>query len=163
MKPKSPLHRLGLELRRLVNILACAVFLLELFFLSNIVLMRWVDPQSTTFERSEMARLASQARPMTWSEHWVPYDKISIHLKRAVIISEDDLFARHDGVQWAAIERAWQKNQSQLEHAHNFAAPHPLHIVGGSTITQQLAKNLFLSGERDFIRKGQELLIAKSP
>jgi len=157
--PQSPLHRLGLELKRLVKILVLAVFLLELCFLSKIVLMRWVDPESTSFERSEMARLARQARPMTWSEHWVPYDKISVHLKRAVIISEDDLFARHDGVQWGAIERAWQKNQSQLEHAQKSAASHPLHLVGGSTITQQLAKNLLLSGERDLIRKGQELLI----
>ena len=159
MKAQTLLARLGFEFLRLIKTSLWVLLLLELFFLGKIILMRWVDPESTTFERSEMARLSFAARPMAWSEHWVPYDKISIHLKRAVIVSEDDLFARHGGVQWRAIEHAWQKNQSVQGHAQNSQSTRPPHIVGGSTITQQLAKNLFLSGERNFIRKGQELLI----
>ena len=67
------------------------------------------------------------------------------------------MFASHDGVQWQAIEKAWQRNEkAQTRASTNGKTPK---VVGGSTITQQLAKNLFLSGERNFLRKGQELLI----
>jgi monofunctional biosynthetic peptidoglycan transglycosylase len=159
MKASHLLTRLRFELVRLFKTVLLVFILLQLFFLCKILLMRWVDPESTSFERSEMARLALKSNVLYWSEHWVAYDKISIHLKRAVIVSEDDLFATHDGIQWAAVEHAWQKNQTQHELAEKSPGNRPLHIVGGSTITQQLAKNLFLSGERNFVRKGQELLI----
>jgi monofunctional glycosyltransferase len=153
------LTHLWRELRRLMSLLLAAFFLLQLFFFCKILAMRWVDPESTTFERSEMVRLAMKSPTIYWSQHWVPYDKISVHLKQAVILSEDDLFASHGGVQWAAIERAWQKNQTQHDLAQKSPGHRTERIVGGSTITQQLAKNLLLSGERDFVRKGQELLI----
>ena len=88
----------------------------------------------------------------------VPYGKISDHLKRAVIASEDDGFVNHEGVDWAAIEKAWERNakaEAQIAKAQSRAptarcAPK---IRGGSTITQQLAKNLLLSGERTLLRK----------
>jgi monofunctional biosynthetic peptidoglycan transglycosylase len=87
----------------------------------------------------------------------VPYGRISDHLKRAVIASEDDGFVNHDGVDWNAIERAWERNAKAEEQAAAKArAPK---IRGGSTITQQLAKNLLLSGERTFVRKGQEFVL----
>jgi monofunctional biosynthetic peptidoglycan transglycosylase len=90
----------------------------------------------------------------------VPYAQISNNLKRAVIASEDDIFAQHDGVQWDAIEKAWAKNaKAELQASKKAQGKVAPKVVGGSTITQQLAKNLFLSGERTFIRKGQEFVL----
>jgi monofunctional biosynthetic peptidoglycan transglycosylase len=80
---------------------------------------------------------------------WVPYNRISANLKRAVIASEDANFADHDGVDWEAMQKAYERNNKR----------HKV-VGGGSTITQQLAKNLFLSGSRSYLRKGQELIIA---
>ena len=133
---------------------------LQVFFLARIAVMARVAPESTAFERSEAWRLVSTKDRLRWRQDWVPYAQISNHLKRAVIASEDDIFAQHDGVQWDAIEKAWAKNaKGELQAsraAQGKAAPK---VVGGSTITQQLAKNLFLSGERTFIRKGQEFVL----
>ncbi len=138
---------------------------LQLYFVARIALMAVVDPQSTAFQRSEAWRLATDAsRPFRWRQDWVPYAAISGHLKRAVIASEDDSFANHDGVDWEAIEKAWQRNARAEQQAQQRAqsARRPARapkVVGGSTITQQLAKNLFLSGERTLLRKGQEIVL----
>jgi monofunctional biosynthetic peptidoglycan transglycosylase len=81
-------------------------------------------------------------------------------LKRAVIASEDAGFVDHPGVEWEAIENAWQRNQRAATRAERPGAQRgPAKLIGGSTISQQLAKNLFLSGERTGLRKAQELLI----
>lgn len=151
-------------LLRWLALLAAAVFALQLFFVGRIALMAVIDPQSTTFERSEAWRLASQPGNMHWRQQWVPYSRISDHLKRAVIASEDDNFVNHDGVEWDAVEKAWQKNEKAQQQAAQQAARVQSRnkapkIVGGSTITQQLAKNLLLSGERTLLRKGQELVL----
>ncbi len=79
---------------------------------------------------------------------WVPYEKISVNLKRAVVASEDDKFMEHSGFDWAGIEKALKKNQRKGKK-----------VAGGSTITQQLAKNLFLSPSRSYIRKMEEAVI----
>ncbi len=138
---------------------------LQLFFAARIGLMAVVNPQSSAFERSEAWRLAVEKGSVRWRQQWVDYDDISDHLKRAVIASEDDGFLFHDGVEWDALEKAWERNaktQSMIE-AREQARKKPSgrvpKIIGGSTITQQLAKNLFLSGERTFLRKGQEFLL----
>ncbi len=140
---------------------------LQLAFVGRIALMAAVDPQSTAFQRSEAWRLARSDGAFQWSQQWVPYARLSPHLKRAVIASEDAGFTSHGGVDWSAIEQAWEKNARRREQAERRAARagQPLHtrpprIVGGSTITQQLAKNLLLSGERHMLRKGQELVLA---
>ena len=150
---------------RWLILVVSAVFALQLFFVARIGLMAVVNPQSSAFERSEAWRLATEKGEVRWRQQWVDYDDISDHLKRAVIASEDDGFLFHDGVEWDAVEKAWERNaktQSVID-AREQARKKPFgrtpKIIGGSTITQQLAKNLFLSGERTFVRKGQEFLL----
>jgi len=146
-------------LGRWLALVLTAALLLQLFFVLRIALAAWWDPQSTSVQRSEAWRIWQQsAQQRPWQQQWVDYAQISNHLKRAVLTAEDDGFVEHDGVQWQAIERAWERNQKALEKAQ--ASSKPAKIYGGSTITQQLAKNLLLSGERSFLRKGQELVLA---
>jgi monofunctional biosynthetic peptidoglycan transglycosylase len=142
---------------------------LQLFFVARIAMMAKVAPQSTSFQRSEAWRIASEKGTLRWRQQWVAYGAISDHLKRAVIASEDDGFSNHDGVDWVALEKAWQKNakaeqratvpKAAAKVASATSTPKLPKMVGGSTITQQLAKNLFLSGERTLLRKGQEFIL----
>jgi monofunctional biosynthetic peptidoglycan transglycosylase len=150
--------------RRLLALLLLCLVALQLFFALRITAMIWIDPQSTSFQRSEAWRLLTEQGRIDWSQQWVPYAQISQHLKRAVIASEDAGFSEHSGVEWDAIEQAWEKNQraearAEKSQARNPARPVTAKVVGGSTITQQLAKNLFLSGERTALRKGQEFVL----
>ena len=152
-------------LLRWLALLLVALLALQLFFVARIALMAHVNPQSTSFERSEAWRILQDRGELRWRQQWVPYEQISDHLKRAVIASEDDSFAWHEGVDWDAMEKAWQKNAEAEARtaklvANSARAVKPPKIVGGSTITQQLAKNLLLSGERTLLRKGQELVLA---
>ncbi|MGC4367757.1 monofunctional biosynthetic peptidoglycan transglycosylase [Hydrogenophaga sp. R2] len=142
---------------------------LQLAFLGRIAFMAWADPHSTAFQRSEAFRVARESvqgdSTWRWKQQWVPMGQISPHLQRAVIASEDAGFVDHGGVDWDAIQTAWQKNERRQAQAEQRAARNPARpgreprIVGGSTITQQLAKNLLLSGERQLLRKGQELVL----
>jgi monofunctional biosynthetic peptidoglycan transglycosylase len=150
---------------RWVALVLLAFLALQLFFVGRVALMTVLDPESTTFQRSEAWRIAVERDRLRWRQQWVPYDRISDHLKRAVIASEDDGFVNHDGVDWDALEKAWERNEKAQETAAKRAqfapsrALKPPKIVGGSTITQQLAKNLLLSGERSLLRKGQEFVL----
>jgi monofunctional biosynthetic peptidoglycan transglycosylase len=158
-----------------------AAVALQLYFVGRIALMASWAPQSTAFQRSEAWRIAHDKNELRWRQQWVDYSNISDHLKRAVIASEDDSFSNHDGIDWDALEKAREKNAKAEKKAESSkaasskpatnsaakstaAAPtaagaRPPKIVGGSTITQQLAKNLFLSGERTLFRKGQEFVL----
>lgn len=153
---------MGAVLRRILLLAVLGLLLLQLFFVGRVALMVVLDPRSTSFERSEAWRLASTGT-LRWRQQWRDYAQISDHLKRAVIASEDDGFANHEGVDWDAIEKAWQRNAAAEEAAAERTAQNrparPIRIRGGSTITQQLAKNLLLSGERNLWRKGQELVL----
>ncbi len=144
----------------LVTLALCA---LQLFFVLRIVSMLVIDPQSTAFERSEAWRVLNLPdKPFKWKQTWVPYESMPNNLKRAVIASEDGDFVYHDGVEWDAIERAWQRNAKAEKQAIVRSSKGKIKvpkIIGGSTITQQLAKNLFLSGERTLLRKGQEFVL----
>ena len=143
---------------RFIGVLLVCMLALQLAFALRVALMVVVDPQSTTFQRSEAFRLLKKPEPAGWSQQWVEDARISPLLKRAVIASEDAGFVDHDGIDWDAIERAWARNQAAEAVAERRKAP--ARLVGGSTITQQLAKNLFLSGERTVLRKAQEAVIA---
>ena len=143
-------------------LLAWCFAALQVALLLRIALMAWIDPASTTFQRSELFRLAVDKHQVAWSQTWVDYDRISVNLKRAVIASEDAGFTSHGGADWEAMEKAWDRNQKVQARAsaRPGAKPTVSKLRGGSTITQQLAKNLLLSGERTVFRKGQELLLA---
>jgi monofunctional biosynthetic peptidoglycan transglycosylase len=145
---------------------------LQLYFVLHIASLAVVNPGSTAFQRSEVWTQLRDHQAIRWRQEWVPYDQISDHLKRAVIASEDADFIHHGGVEWDAIEKARLRNaQAEARAARKLAAtskktpasttpvPNPK-VVGGSTITQQLAKNLFLSGERTLLRKGEELVLS---
>ncbi|MCC7152102.1 MAG: monofunctional biosynthetic peptidoglycan transglycosylase [Rubrivivax sp.] len=156
MKLNRALHR---TLQALALLAWCALAL-QLAFALRIVLMTVIDPASTTFQRSEILRLLVDTQRITWSQEWRAGAGISAHLQRAVIASEDADFAQHAGVDWDAIDKARDRNQrAQVRAERRGAAARPPRLRGGSTITQQLAKNLFLSGERTVLRKGQELLL----
>ena len=165
---------------RLAALLLITALALQLYFLARVALMLVVDPQSTTFQRSEAWRLLTEQHQILWSQQWVGYERIADPLKRAVIASEDANFSDHSGVEWDALEKAWERNQRAEQRAEKIneqidrrvarapaskaasvkAATHAQpRIVGGSTITQQLAKNLFLAGERSVARKAQEFVI----
>jgi len=169
----------ALSLRRFAALVLVCVVALQLYFVARIALMAVVDPQSTTFQRSEAWRLALEPRDHAWHQQWIDYPAISTSLKRAVIAAEDSGFTEHSGVEWDALEKAWDKNERADAVAAQAAErvqrrdarpgakaaatnrpPPAAKVVGGSTITQQLAKNLFLSGERNFLRKGQELVVS---
>jgi monofunctional biosynthetic peptidoglycan transglycosylase len=170
----------GRAVGRFVLLLLVSFLALQLYFVARIGLMLAVDPQSTTFQRSEAWRLALQPREHAWHQRWIDYPKISASLKRAVVAAEDSGFTEHSGVEWDALEKAWERNERADAAAEQAAAraqrrdpahtakpvaearpaAAPVKVVGGSTITQQLAKNLFLVGERNFIRKGQELVLS---
>ena len=126
-----------------------------MFFVLRIAALAWVDPQSTAFQRSEAWRITQQRGALPWRQEWRSYAQLGEPIQRAVIASEDDAFAYHDGVDWESIEKAWQKNQQ----SQNKTAKRQPKVVGGSTITQQLAKNLLLSGERNLLRKAQEFVL----
>ena len=165
---------------RVVALMLLSALALQLYFLLRVALMTQVDPQSTSFQRSEAWRLVTERPALAWSQQWAPYDRISPNLKRAVIASEDAGFSEHSGVEWDALEKAWERNQKAEARVDKInqqldkrtekvttgkAAPSSTKVraqpkvVGGSTITQQLAKNLFLGGERSLLRKAQEFAI----
>ena len=125
-----------------------AFLLLQAWYAVHIWWWRDHPPGQTAFmamRRNELKEAGPNAR---LQYIWVPYDRISVHLKRAMIAAEDAKFVEHEGFDWDGIQRAIDKNQRRGRV-----------VAGGSTISQQLAKNLFLSGERTYWRKGEEALI----
>ena len=154
-------------LLRWLGLVVLAWLALQLFFVGRIATMALVAPQSTSFQRSEAWAQIASTGSVLWRQQWVAYAQISDHLKHAVIASEDDSFVNHDGVDWTAVEKAWERNaqaearaaQQQAKASGNTRPVKEPKIRGGSTITQQLAKNLLLSGERTLLRKGQEFVL----
>ena len=115
----------------------------QLWFLGHLVYWEHFNPGSTAFMERYLEKPGARIR-----HTWVPYERISEHLKRAVIAAEDARFLDHEGFDWEAIQQAMQKNERRGKV-----------VAGASTISQQLAKNLFLSGERSWLRKAEEAAI----
>ncbi|MBK6982593.1 MAG: monofunctional biosynthetic peptidoglycan transglycosylase [Betaproteobacteria bacterium] len=128
--------------------LAMAFVVYELSILVRLAWWRDHDPASTAFMEASLERLREKRSDARLRQQWVPYGRISVHLKRAVVAAEDAKFADHEGFDWEAMQKAWEKNQKRGKV-----------VAGGSTITQQLAKNLFLSGRRTPWRKAQEAMV----
>ncbi|KAA0889229.1 monofunctional biosynthetic peptidoglycan transglycosylase [Pusillimonas sp. ANT_WB101] len=148
--------------QRRVNKLKVAVIALLLAFVALLlyqfglfVMVLWLslrNPSSSSFMNAAQAELRQQDPNAMVAQQWVPYDKISNNLKRAVVASEDANFMNHGGIEWDAIRKAWEYNRKQASKGKSKRR-------GGSTISQQLAKNMFLSGSRTYWRKGQELIL----
>jgi len=138
-------------LRGLGKGLAAAVLLVLLYQLWIFAhVLWWIDhnPGSTAFMDAGLARQQEKDPDAELRHKWVPYDRISSNLKRAVVAAEDARFLEHEGFDVEGIQKAVEKNLKKGRL-----------VAGGSTISQQLAKNLFLSSERSFVRKGQEAVI----
>ncbi|MDD3352137.1 monofunctional biosynthetic peptidoglycan transglycosylase [Zoogloea sp.] len=120
----------------------------QLWLLGHVLWWKWVPPDQTSFMRLRLIELREQDPGARLRYQWVPYEQISVHLKRAVVAAEDDRFVDHEGFDWEGIQKAIEKNQKKGRS-----------VAGGSTISQQLAKNLFLSPSRSYLRKGQEAII----
>ena len=152
-------------LGRWLLLLVMAGVCLQLFFALRILGMNWLAPESTSFQRSQAWQILVREGQLSWRQETVALQAMSKGLQRAVIASEDAAFIQHRGIWWQSLEKAWEKNARAKAQAEKRAQRQPdkpvdVKIVGGSTITQQLAKNLFLSGERTLLRKGQEMVLA---
>jgi monofunctional biosynthetic peptidoglycan transglycosylase len=154
---KTVLRWLG----RIVVVVIGLVIAVQLYFFAMVGWYAHHDPSTTSFMRRQMALAAAKTPGLQMQRQWVPYARISDDLKRAVITSEDARFAEHEGVDWDAVSKAYENNEKvgNARAAGQKQRRVAARIHGGSTITQQLAKNLFLSNERSYLRKGQELVI----
>jgi len=141
-------RRLGRIVAIVLALGALAVVLLHFYFAAMILWWRDHPPRETSFMAQRMEALREKNPRAELRYHFVPYSRISNALKRAMIAAEDAKFVEHEGFDWDGIELAIEKNQKRGRI-----------VAGGSTITQQLAKNLFLSGSRSWLRKGEEAII----
>jgi monofunctional biosynthetic peptidoglycan transglycosylase len=128
--------------------LVLGVVALQLWFLGHIVYLTSFNPSTTAFMQRRLEAMRAKDPKAQLRRQWVPYGAISVHLKRAVIVAEDARFLDHDGFDWEAIQQAMEKNERRGKV-----------VAGASTISQQLAKNLYLSGERSWLRKAEEAAI----
>lgn len=120
----------------------------QLWYFGHIVWWRYFTPSETSFMEIRLDELREKNPNAQIQYEWVPYNRISNHLKRAVVAAEDDKFIDHEGFDWEAMQKAMEKNQKRGKA-----------VAGGSTISQQLAKNLFLSPSKTPWRKAQEAII----
>jgi monofunctional glycosyltransferase len=134
---------------RMILLVLIALTALQFWFLVHIWYWNSHNPETTAFMRARLEILQEDDPRARLRHQWVPYQRISGHLKRAVVAAEDAKFATHMGFDWEGIQKAYEKNLREGEI-----------VAGGSTITQQLAKNLFFSGERAWWRKAQEAVVA---
>jgi monofunctional glycosyltransferase len=148
MTGAGPLARVGHAVF-LAFVALLAVALLWLAWIAgHVAWYRYEPPRETAFMAQRMDEARAKNPNARLSYRWVPYAKISNNLKRAMIASEDAKFLEHGGFDWDGIEKALEKNRKKGQV-----------VAGGSTITQQLAKNLFLSPVKSYWRKGEEAVV----
>jgi monofunctional glycosyltransferase len=124
------------------------ILVYQLWLLAHVLWWNFFNPSSSAFMEDRLEVLQEKNPEAALRHKWVPYKKISMNLKRALVASEDANFIEHEGFDWEALQKAYEKNLKQGKV-----------VAGGSTISQQLAKNLFLSGRRSIFRKLQEACI----
>ena len=129
-------------------VVVAIVLLMQFWYLAHVLWWQRFDPDSTAFMEAGLARMQERNPDAELRYRWVDYNRVSIQLKRAVIAAEDSRFLAHEGFDWEGIEKAVEKNLKKGRI-----------VAGGSTISQQLAKNLFLSASRNPLRKIQEAVI----
>ncbi len=139
---------LGRWLKWSLLAIAGLFFIWQLWLLGWVLLWSWVNPGETRFMEIRLAELRLKNPQAQLKQQWVPYERISIHLKRAIIAAEDAKFVDHEGFDWEGMQKALEKNQKKGRF-----------VAGGSTISQQLAKNLFLTPTKSYFRKVEEAII----
>ncbi len=128
---------------------SCALILLyQVWLFAHVCWWIKFNPASSAFMETRLEVMQDSNPEAELQHQWMPYAKISNHLKRALIASEDAKFVDHEGFDWEGIQKAYEKNLKKGKI-----------VAGGSTISQQLAKNLFLSTKRTPWRKGEEAII----
>ena len=128
--------------------LVVAALAVQFWYFAHVLWWRSFQPESSAFMERRLEELRAKNPKAKLAHQWTPYERISANLKRAVVASEDAKFLDHEGFDWEAISKAIEKNERKGRV-----------VSGASTISQQLAKNLFLSGERSYLRKGEEAAI----
>jgi monofunctional biosynthetic peptidoglycan transglycosylase len=139
---------LGRWLKRALLVVLGLFAAWQLWLLGWVLFWGWVNPGTTRFMEIRLGELREKKPDAQLKKEWVPYERISIHLKRAIIAAEDAKFVDHEGFDWEGMQKAMEKNQKRKRFA-----------AGGSTISQQLAKNLFLTPTKSYFRKAEEAII----
>jgi monofunctional biosynthetic peptidoglycan transglycosylase len=134
--------------RRGLAVLVLLLLAWQGWYFGWVVWWKFVNPSTTSFMSLRLDELREKDPRAELKKQWVPYERVSNHLKRAVVAAEDAKFSEHEGFDWEGIQKALEKNQKKGKI-----------VAGGSTISQQLAKNLFLSASKTPWRKAQEAVI----
>ncbi len=133
---------------RIVAVLAAIPLLWLAYVAASIGWYRYYPPRETAFMAQRMAEARAKNPKAQLRYAWVPLERISPNLRRAMIAAEDAKFVEHWGFDWDGMRAAFEKNERRGRV-----------VAGGSTITQQLAKNLFLSPEKSYVRKAEEAVV----
>ena len=142
------LASLGRWLKRLLWLVLFLLLAWQLWLLGWVLFWGAVNPGMTRFMDIRLAELRQKNPQAVLTQQWLSYERISPHLKRAIIASEDARFVDHEGFDWQGMQKALEKNQKKGRF-----------VAGGSTISQQLAKNLFLTPDKSLFRKAEEAVI----
>jgi monofunctional biosynthetic peptidoglycan transglycosylase len=152
-----------------IGVLAFVVLVMiyEMATFPRVGRLRDNNPETTAMIETRMQEARERGEQPKRVQQWVPLERISVHLLRAVLAGEDSNFATHNGFDYEAIQKAWDQAQrdaakeakQQGEDESSWIPAMPSFKRGASTISQQLAKNLYLTTERSFIRKAREAAI----